>query len=357
MLLFVQACFPCREISMPIAPPTSNVAPDDSPLASHAVPAVSARARFVVSALACAPRACGADEPRDACRYRVAWSINPHMRIGAVEPDRAMRQHDALVRLLAQLGAIVDTVPFVHGAYDSVFMKDSAVLVHRAGCDRALLSRPLHDERQREQPARREALEASGFVVDVAPDAPFEGGDVVVRPGDRGAFFGHGVRSSIDAAPALERFLGAPVVPLCLRDPNLFHLDMALASLHDGTILLCEEALTPDSVRAVVHAAEAQASDVVRVPYDEARRFALNVIEVGSDVVLGAHAPRLEAILRARHVTTHVASLSEFHHAGGSAACLVARVHGCEAARARANGETYSSDTSSATAAIRSTAA
>lgn len=309
------------------------------------------RARVLVSALACLPRACGAAEARDACRYQVAWAINPHMRIGAAEPARAVRQHDAFVRLLARLGAVVDVVPFVHAAYDSVFMKDSAVLVHRDGCDRALLSRPLHEQRSLEQPARKAALEALGFVVEAAPEVPFEGGDVVVRPGDRGAFLGHGFRSSRAGAGALERFLGAPVVPLRLRDPELYHLDMALAVLGDGTILLCEEALTADSVRAVVSAAGA--SDVVSVPHEEARRFALNVVELGTDIVLGVHAPRLQAELGSRSLTTHVASLDEFHHAGGSAACLVARVHGFDGARA----STYSSVTSSATAAIRSTAA
>src|SRR5580692_4145371 len=62
----------------------------------------------------------------------------------AVEPARAVRQHRALVRQLRTLGAIVDIIPFVHGAYDSVFAKDSAVLLRRDGRDHGLMAQPLH---------------------------------------------------------------------------------------------------------------------------------------------------------------------------------------------------------------------
>lgn len=266
------------------------------------------------------------------------------MRVGAVEPRRAVEQHATLVRQLVTLGAKVDVLPFVHGAYDSVFAKDSAVLVCHDGARRALLAHPRHAERRAEQGARQHALEAHGFCLAPALDAPLEGGDVVVdaRSGASKGFLGHGFRSSRRSIDALERFLDTPVTPLALRDPELYHLDMALAVL-DDLALVCEEALTRDAMREIVCAFGAD--NVVRVSVAEAKSFALNIIPVGRHVVLSAGTPSFEGTLRALGYVPHPVPLSEFHFAGGSAACLVARVH------------SWDRRAVSTTAAIRSTAA
>lgn len=295
---------------------------------------------FVVSAPRCAG-GCRLDARSGACSYRVAWSINPHMVVGSADPARAVRQHASFVRTLLRNGAQLSTVPFVHGAYDSVFAKDSAILIKDGPCLRAMLAHPLFGERQREQESRRRALEALGFDVRAAPDAPLEGGDVALAPGRACAFLGHGFRSSKRAAKCLEAFLGVPVVALRLRDPALYHLDTALALLRDGTTLVCEEAFTPSSVRRLRAHVD---GDVVRVGKDEAVRFGLNLVELGRTVVSGADCPAVANALRARGRNVVVAPLGEFHRAGGSAACLVAPLYPGSVA-------------TSPTAAIRSTAA
>src|ERR1700753_1853212 len=119
--------------------------------------------RIFVSAIRCVPEDC-----RDAsagCHYRVAWSINPHMQIGAVRPLVARRQLRELGRALRRAGAEVTELPFVHGAYDCVFAKDNALLSDGSGGPRALLARPRCRERHGEQAARRRMLEAHGFAV------------------------------------------------------------------------------------------------------------------------------------------------------------------------------------------------
>jgi N-dimethylarginine dimethylaminohydrolase len=268
------------------------------------------------------------------------------MRVGTVEPERAVRQHCALVGRLRALGAEVDVVPFVHAAYDSVFAKDSAALTSREGVDRALMAHPHHRVRRAEQLARCAALEERGFAITPAPASTLEGGDVVVHAGygespARG-YLGHGFRSSRESIGAVERFFGIPFTPLELRDPTLYHLDMALAVL-GRTTFVCEEALTPRSMRDLLHAAGTDA--IVRVSAAEARRFALNFIALDGDVVLAQGARSFEERLRVLGYTTHALPLSEFQLAGGSAACLVARVHAMGKVAVRT------------TAAMRSTAA
>ncbi len=278
--------------------------------------------RFFVSDVTCEPiRGHGRHL---GCGYRVCWSINPHMKLGAGDPCCAKAQHDLFIRALESSGGRVHRLPFIHGAYDSVFAKDNAVLVHRGGGDHALLASPRHPERRVEQRARAAALEAYGVeVIGPAPVA-LEGGDVVLLPGGRGALLGHGFRSSPLATSALERFLAVPVRRIELRDPALYHLDMAVAVL-GRRVLVYPEALT---LTGMLELEEAVGPDnVVRVSRAEALCFGLNFVVVGSTVVLASGAPALEARARTYGYDVRSIDLSQFHHAGGSAACLVSRCH------------------------------
>jgi len=278
---------------------------------------------FVVSEAACRE-----DCPRhdEGCAFRVAWEINPHMRVGATCVRSALNEHRQLVRALSDAGATVRTVPFVHGAFDSVFAKDNALVVSRGpGELDALLARPRYDVRRMEQEARARALSQLGAAVYTAPESPFEGGDVVVLPGATGAFVGHGFRTARESTRELERFLDRPVTPLELSDDRLYHLDMALAVLDDGTALVCDEAFTPVALRGI--ARHPDIGDIVRVPFEEALRFGANLVQVGRTIIWGADAPRTRAALARRGYRVVRTELEQFHMAGGSAACLVSRVH------------------------------
>jgi N-dimethylarginine dimethylaminohydrolase len=303
-------------------------------------------AKFLVSAPSCR-LGCGsalAEKRRSACAFRVAWEINPHMRVGAVEPERAAGQHRALTHLLHSIGATTQTVPFVHGAFDSVFVKDNALLVRRDGKDLALLARPRFAERSMEQPARRRAFGDHGFHVLDHVRAPFEGGDLVLLPHGHGALLGTGFRSDKRAAHDIAAFLQTDVQILELTNPHLYHLDTALTALSDGTVAFCVEAFTALSVRWIERTFPRES--LLRVPYADACAFALNTIEVGRHVILGGASAWLEARLGERGWLVHVPDLAQFRCAGGSAACLVVRVH-----------HHLGNVASSTTAAIRSTAA
>ncbi|MCY1036760.1 arginine deiminase-related protein [Corallococcus sp. BB11-1] len=259
------------------------------------------------------------------CAYQVAWNINPHMKVGAVAWRRACSQHRAFLRALRDAGAGFFELPFVHGAFDSVFAKDNAVLVSQEGELRALLATMRHGQRRGEQLARARWLSARGFDV-IAPErVHIEGGDVAMLPQGRGALLGFGQRSTQRAAGVLEAFLDAPVTPLELCDPYLYHLDTALTVLSDGTALVCPEAFTPDALRTLARTEGIQ--QVVPVAREDALAFGLNLVEVGNTVIVGARVPRVEALLRGLGRRPVSVKLDQFHLAGGSAACLAARVH------------------------------
>jgi len=152
---------------------------------------------------------------------------------------------------------------------------------------------------------------------------PLEGGDVVRLPGL--TLLGHGLRSSVHAREALEDALDEEVLPLRLVDPWLYHLDTALTALADGTLLLCREAFSDESLKRLLR--HPKVGEVHFVPHSEAKGFALNLVQVGRRIVTGTRAPVTEAILRRKALDVEVVPLDEFQLAGGSAACLVAPLH------------------------------
>lgn len=276
------------------------------------------RPTFVVSRLQCDK----SHARGGGCAYQVGCAINPHMRPGEVALKSAHRQHARFRGALEAAGACLIDVPFVHGACDSVFSKDNAVLTGSALARRALMTKPRHGQRACEQDARARILCGLGFDVQASPAHYLEGGDVAVLPSGR-VLMGHGPRSSIDAASALSRFMGAEVVTLELVDPYFFHLDVALSVLSDGTLLLYPDAFTPEALAKLE-----QLTRVVKVPREEAIRFGLNMVEVGDAVILGSRAPTVAAALEERGWRPVVVSLEQFHLSGGSAACLTAKIHG-----------------------------
>lgn len=268
---------------------------------------------------------CSADDHHAtaACAYQVHWTINPHMKPGSVNADLASAQHTTLIATMRRLGARVEVLPFVCGAFDSVFIKDNAILRHD-GRARALLGGPVHAVRDAEQAARAIALRSLGFEVVEAENA-LEGGDVVQM--NDVTLLGCGPRSSPRAVKCLERFLGHEVVALPLRNPHLYHLDTAMTVLCDGTALLCREAFENAALaeidrllaRGVLRAA-------YEIPYLEALSFAANVVEVSNAIITGTRAQQTSAILRGIGCRVVEVPLDQFHLAGGSAACLLARV-------------------------------
>ncbi len=122
---------------------------------------------FVASEVHCT----AGDHERSAdCAYQIAWSINPHMVVGATQPWRAAWQHGALVRTVRSLGAQVIKIPFVHGAFDSVFAKDNAIYRAGGAGPEAILASPLHAVRLREQQARLADLRRDTMVTGTISD-------------------------------------------------------------------------------------------------------------------------------------------------------------------------------------------
>lgn len=274
--------------------------------------------RYLMSEVRCRPHA---------TRDRLECEMHIDGLESAFDLDRAERQHDLLRCALQELGGEVNVVPFVHGAPDSVFVKDNAVVVEEHGNIRALLCQPRNATRDREQYAREHTLEALGIDVVDEAGAPLEGGDVVLLPQGRGALLGWGPRSSIDSLEVLESFLDVEVTPLELTATQgpLCRLENALAILNDGTVLACREAFTAASWRVL--ALTRGVRRIIEVPVSDALAHGLSFVEHDGAVVMCRGADTVERILTELGREPVALPLEELAKAGTGVAALVARVH------------------------------
>ncbi len=238
--------------------------------------------------------------------------------------EDAAKQHNEFSSSLISAGANLVRVPIVPHAFDSVFIKDSAVVVDRPDGRRAFMANFRKPQRQAEQLKRSLALQELGFRIEGGAISHFEGGDLEVLADKSLAFMGYGIRTDLAAKEEVERFLGIEVVPLELTEKKFFHLDLAFSVLSDGTAFACRAALSDQSWKTLMSINRFKT--LIPVSSEEASQFAVNWVEVGDNVVLGEFVPSVQRRLEAAGKNVIVTNLTSFHKSNGGAACLSAQV-------------------------------
>jgi ornithine--oxo-acid transaminase len=247
--------------------------------------------------------------------FDVSYTINPWMdpTVG-VDRERAQRQWDALVATYSAAGAEVELLDPQPGLPDLVFTANVGIV----DGDTFVAARMRHVERRPETPHAERWFADRGFTVrrlgehvsqEGAGDAlPF--GDTLVA--------GHSARSSVTAYIDLARIVGGRILPVELRNPRYYHVDIVFCPLDATTALYAPSALDDTGARAIA----ALVPDAIALTGDEAAAFCANSVVIGRTVVMPACTPRLERELRARGFEPAVVDVSEFLKAGGGPRCL-----------------------------------
>lgn len=269
--------------------------------------------------------------------FSVSYSINPWM-----EPDKwaasalgvAEQQWSGLHAVLQQAGAVIEQVPPRAGLPDLVFTANAAV-VHDGT---ALLARFRCVERQGEEPVFADAFEAlrkRGLIarLEKLPDGiVLEGaGDCLFDEARNLFWMGFGQRSQREAADAVTRTFGLPVVPLQLVNPRFYHLDTAFCPLPGGDVVYHAGAFSDEARMAIAeHVSE---SKRLVLNEEEAAQFSANAVCVGHTIVMSRCSDALRRRLERRGYQVVATPLDMFLQSGGSAACLTLRLDRRSAAR------------------------
>jgi N-dimethylarginine dimethylaminohydrolase len=255
--------------------------------------------------------------------FGVEYIINPWMegQINATSRELASEQWTELHAILSGL-ADVSLLEPVAGLPDMVFTANAGLT--RRGT--AVLSSFRHPERQPEETRFEACLTSHGFRVEKLPrEAPFEGaGDALFDRQLPLLWFGHGIRSSAEARPIVERYLDIEAEPLRLRDSRFYHLDTCFCPLEGGYLLYFPAAFDEAGNRRI----EMRVPPGKRLAVSErdAGYFACNAVNVGETVILNRASEGLKQELQSRGFVVVETPMTEFIKSGGAAKCLTLRL-------------------------------
>jgi len=247
--------------------------------------------------------------------FGVLYEINPWMhREVTVDADLAMQQWQALVATLRAAGAAVELLEPEAHVPDLVFTANAGLL----NGTRFVPSHFRHAERQAETPIFAHWFTDHGYDVRDLPAAVQHEGAGDALPFGGTILSGYRPRSDVAAAALLGGLLGAPVHPIELVDPRLYHLDLTFCPL-DERRALCAPLGWDAYGRKVV---EALVPEPLWLHDDEALAFCANSVVVGTTIVMPTAPVRVARLLEGWGYDVVVCSVGEFLKAGGGCRCL-----------------------------------
>jgi N-dimethylarginine dimethylaminohydrolase len=247
--------------------------------------------------------------------FGVLYEINPWMnREVAVDLDLARAQWGDLVATLTEAGAGVELLEPQPDLPDLVFTANAGTVNN----GRYVPSRFRHPQRQPEVDHDIAWFEAHGYEVLRLPEGIGHEGAGDALP-FRGVFLsGYRSRSDAGAHGPLSTLLGAPVRPIELVDPRLYHLDLTFCPLDDRRAMVAPHAWDSYGRKVV----EALVPEPLVLEDDEMLAFCANSVVVNRTVVMATCPPRLGRLLEVWGFDVVEVDVGEFLKAGGSCRCL-----------------------------------
>lgn len=257
--------------------------------------------------------------------YGIEYEINPWMnRLVTSEPATSLRQWQALVDTVQDLGATVELIEPVAGLPDLVFTANAGLIYRNT----FISSRFRHSVRQAETPHFERWARANDFeVVTLPAGAHFEGAGDALFCGST-LFAGYRFRSDAKSHLWIGTYLDVAVLPLELVDPRFYHLDTCFCPLTLESAIYYPGAFD-EYGRSVLRD---RIPELIEVSAEEAVTFSCNAVVIDRTVILNEGAPRLARALEDWGFAVRPLRLTEFIKAGGSAKCLTLRLDGEEAA-------------------------
>ncbi len=222
-----------------------------------------------------------------------------------IDIAKAIAQHDAYERALAELGARVISLPALADHPDAVFVEDPALVLDEV----AVIAAMGVASRRGERETLAAALAEFRPVIRMRDPARLEGGDVMRI--DRILYVGLSARTNADGVAQLTDLLapfGYRVQGMELRD--CLHLKSACSFIGDGTVLLN---------RAWLDASALREYRLIDVASDEPS--GANALRVGGTVLMPDAFPATAARLRESGFQVKSLDLSELLKAESGVTC------------------------------------
>lgn len=265
--------------------------------------------------------------------FDVTYQINPWMDLDTWSAqadtwrEKAKTQWNFLKQTYEQLGHKVHVIKPAIGQPDMVFMANSATILD----GKAILAHFRHAERQGEEAYYQifyTELQARG-IIDSIKNLPqglaFEGcGDAVWDPSRHVFWVGYSQRTSPHAPDHLARTFDVETIALEMVSARYYHLDVALAPLTGGQIVYLPDAFSAEGRRIIQD--RVAPNMLIEATAQDAESFAVNLVNIGKDVILSGASETLQTALVNAGYSLHFVPTDAFQLAGGSVFCLTQRL-------------------------------
>ncbi len=247
--------------------------------------------------------------------FTVDYIINPHMQPYSVDTAAAMRQWQNLVKTIESLGITVEIIEQQPDVPDMVFAADQGIVRG----DAVLLANFRYKQRQKERVYYREWFREHGFRLRALSNVfPFEGGDTLFF--GNMLFVGTGFRASVSSCEELAQKLEIDVMPLRLKDPFFYHLDMAFLPVDSETAFYYPPAFSKNSRNLLKRVV----TNLIELSEEDAVAYAANSFVSGKNIVLSKGiSDAFQKQLRDLGLRAQQVNMDEFKKAGGGIHCLI----------------------------------
>ncbi len=252
--------------------------------------------------------------------FEVAYEINPWMHVRKkVDKALAMKQWTALFDLLTKkLCVKIEVIDPVKGLPDMVFTANAGLVYKRM----FIRSNFRHKERRGEETIFEKWFKKNRYSFKLVEQPfHFEGEGDALWMGTE-FYTGFHFRSDVEAHDIVAGYLRTMYFALELCDKRFYHLDTCFGPLNEKSALVFLPAFETYAQMVLLE----NVQDPIRVPEDEALKFACNAVVVDKDIVMPDGCPKTKKELEKRGFRVHALDFSEFIKAGGAAKCLVLNI-------------------------------
>lgn len=239
--------------------------------------------------------------------FKVDYAINPWMKPGTSNPDRAVQQWEQMVATIRETGVAVEVVEFPpNSPQELIWTRDEFILINGT----IVLSHFKYDVRKAETPYYQAWFEEQGFKTEQAIGI-LEGGNIIPHAGRY--FIGAGFRGEVHDAEQLAKQLEVEIVPLRVTSDSFFHIDLAFLSVDDHHAFYYPPAFTDDALGRL----KSFVANLHEFSEDEMNGYCANSIVIGNNIIMQANNPNFKAKLEALGKRVHEVDVSEFKSIGG----------------------------------------
>ncbi len=242
------------------------------------------------------------------------YIINPWMKPGSIDKQKAFIQWENLVRTYKQQDIKVEVIEQKQDVPDMVWTTDQGIVHGRT----VLLSRFWHDERKRESIYYEQWFRDQGYEITYLPKNVYLEGNGDSYIWNNKLLVGVGYRADKKTCDVLSKFLDIEVIPLQIIDPKFYHLDIGFFPLNNETAFYYPTAFSEES-RGVL---KKLVPNLIEFTKDEAHGFAANSVTTDHHVICQKGNITFEAKLHEQGYKTLPVDLGEFKKSGGGIHCL-----------------------------------